>query len=140
MLRSLPDGYELDDDVARIDIDAVADFLTTVAYWGRWRVRADIVTQVAQSWLVIGLYAPTGDQVGFARVISDGVGFGYLADVHVLDDHRGRGLGKALVAFTIEHGPSWRWLLHTRDADGLYARYGFGPAAANLMERGAPNG
>jgi GNAT superfamily N-acetyltransferase len=140
VLRSLPDGYELDDDVARIDVAAVTDFLTTSAYWGRWRVGTDIATQVTRSWLVIGVYARTGAQVGFARVVSDGVAFAYLADVYVLEQHRGRGLGQALVAFTIEQGPTWRWLLHTQDAYGLYAQYGFGPAAANLMERPAPTG
>jgi len=135
MQRALPDGYELDDDPDRLDLDAIAAFLLTSAYWGGWRTRDDIATQIARSRVTIGAYAPDGAQIGFARALSDGVAFAYLADVYVLDEHRGRGLGQALTGFAIEHGPSWRWLLHTRDAGELYARYGFGPPVETLMER-----
>ena len=65
-----------------------------------------------------------------------GFGFqGYLADVYILDSCRGRGIGTALVDFAVEHGPSWRWLLHTRDAHGMYAKFGFGAPPETLMER-----
>jgi GNAT superfamily N-acetyltransferase len=133
------DGYELDDDRARLDVDAIVAYLTTSAYWGRWRQRADIETQIARS-VTVGLYSPGGDQVGFARVVTDGVSFGYLADVYVLDGHRRRGLGQALVEFVIGLGPSWRWMLNTRDAHALYAKFGFGPAPDTLMERPPPTG
>jgi GNAT superfamily N-acetyltransferase len=135
VIRSLPGGDELDDDPDRLDHAAIADFLTTSAYWGQWRARADIDTQIARSRINIGGYAADGAQIGFARVVTDGVAFAYLADVYVLDQHRGRGLGKAIVDFAVAHGPSWRWLLHTRDAGQLYAKYGFGPPPDNLMER-----
>jgi GNAT superfamily N-acetyltransferase len=140
MRQQLPAGYELDDDRDRLDLDAILDFLTTSAYWGTWRSRADISTQIERAWLTAGVYAPDARQVGFARVVGDGLALAYLADVYVLDRHRGRGLGQALVAFTVAHGPSWRWLLHTRDAGGLYERFGFAPAPGNLMERPPPNG
>jgi GNAT superfamily N-acetyltransferase len=81
------------------------------------------------------LYAADGAQVGYARTVTDGISLAYLADVYVLDAHRGKGLGAALVGFAIDHGPQWRWILHTRDAAPLYARFGFGPPPANLMER-----
>ncbi|MCU1626324.1 MAG: N-acetyltransferase [Pseudonocardia sp.] len=78
---TLHDGYEIDDDPARIDRDAVWEFLSTQAYWGRWRARADLETQVAVAWRVLSLYEPgTGRTVGFARAVSDGVSFAYLAD------------------------------------------------------------
>jgi GNAT superfamily N-acetyltransferase len=128
------DGYQIDDDPSRLDLDAIVAYLTTSAYWGRWRGRADIAKQVAASTNV-GLYSPAGDQVGFARIVTDGVSFGYLADVYVLDEHRGRGLGHALVEFVIALGPSWRWLLSTRDAHRHYAKFGFGPGSDTLMER-----
>ena len=76
--------------------------------------------------------------VGFARAISDG-GSAYLADVYVLPAHRGRGLGKAIVAMMVEEGPGagFRWMLHTSDAYGLYRQFGFAPPPDNYMERPA---
>ena len=91
-----PPGYVIDDDPERIDLDVLWDFLSTRAYWARWRNRTDVAAQVAGAWRVVGAYdAGTGAQVGFARAISDGVSLGYLADVFVVDEHRGHGLGHA---------------------------------------------
>lgn len=132
--RELDGGYVLDDDTTRIDVDAVVAYLTTEAYWSTWRVRDQIAAQISSS-LNVGLYATAGEQVGYARIVTDGVSLAYLADVYVLAAHRGRGLGLAIVDFAVEHGRSWRWLLHTRDAGGLYARFGFAEPPANLMER-----
>ena len=129
-------SYELDDDPARIDPAAAAAFLTTGAYWARGRTEPDIMRQIAAAWRVIGAYDPAGAMVGFARAISDG-GSAYLADVYVLPAHRGRGLGKAIVAMMIEEGPGagFRWMLHTSDAYGLYRQFGFAPPPDNYMER-----
>jgi N-acetyltransferase len=131
-------SYELDDDPARIDPAAAAAFLTTGAYWARWRTEPDIRRQIAAAWRVIGAYDPAGMMVGFARAISDG-GSAYLADVYVLPAHRGRGLGKAIVAMMIEEGPGagFRWMLHTSDAYGLYRQFGFAPPPDNYLERAA---
>ncbi|HUN34821.1 MAG TPA: GNAT family N-acetyltransferase [Trebonia sp.] len=132
-------AYELDDDPERIDADAVWDFLSTEAYWGRERVRADFDAQLASAWRVVGAYeTATGRQVGFARAISDGVAFGYLSDVYVLAEARGAGLGKGLVAMTVDRGAGagFRWGLHTSDAHGLYRQYGFvEPADGRYLER-----
>jgi GNAT superfamily N-acetyltransferase len=137
--RALGDGYELDDDPARIDRDAVYAYTGGEAYWavGRSRERQDEL--IDASVRVVGLYRH-GEQVGFARALDCGAaGFMYLADVYVLEQHRGRGLGVELVREMIENGPyaERRWLLHTRDMHRLYARFGF---ASNVraMERGAP--
>ncbi len=131
-------SYELDDDPARIDPAAAAAFLTTAAYWGRWRAEPDIRRQIAEAWRLVGAYDEAGAMVGFARAISDG-GSAYLADVYVLPAHRGRGLGKAIVAMMIEQGPGagFRWMLHTSDAYGLYRQFGFAPPPDNYMERAA---
>jgi RimJ/RimL family protein N-acetyltransferase/GNAT superfamily N-acetyltransferase len=137
-MRRAVGNYELDDDPARIDPAAAAAFLTTEAYWGRWRTEADISRQIAAAWRLVGVYDPAGAMVGLARAISDG-GSAYLADVYVLPAHRGRGLGKAIVAMMIEEGPGagFRWMLHTSDAYGLYRQFGFGPPPDNYMERPA---
>jgi GNAT superfamily N-acetyltransferase len=133
-----PDGYELDDDPARVDVDAVWAFLSTEAYWARWRTRVDLEAQLASAWRVVGVYGlATGAQVGFARAFSDGAAMAYLADVYVLPEHRGHGLGHALVAAMVDDGPgaSYRWLLHTADAHELYAAHGFAPPDRTLLER-----
>lgn len=133
--------HELDDDPARIDVDAVWAFLSTEAYWGRFRTRADLEAQLASAWRVVGAYdAATGAQVGFARAISDGVALAYLADVYVVPAHRSHGVGHALLRLMVDDGPGagFRWLLHTDDAHGLYAAHGFRGADRTAMERPRP--
>lgn len=132
-------GYTVDSDPSRIDLDVVWNFLHTEAYWGRGRSRADVEKQIAGAWRVVGAFAPDGSQVGFARAVSDGVAFAYLADVFVLKDHRRHGLGRRLIREMIDEGPgaSFRWLLHTGDAAFLYATFGFRPADRTVMERPA---
>ena len=141
MTRHAVGRYEIDDDPARIDPAAAVAFLTTSAYWARWRTGPDIRRQIAAAWPVIGAYDPAGAMVGFARAFSDG-GSAYLADVYVLPAHRGRGLGKAIVALMVEEGPGagFRWMLHTADAFGLYRQFGFAPPPDNYMERPARTG
>jgi GNAT superfamily N-acetyltransferase len=133
--RALSGGFELDDDPARVDLDAVWAFLSTEAYWGRERSRNEVERQVGEASRVIGLYRE-GRQVGFARVLSDGR-IAYLADVYVLAEHRGRGLGVELVREAVDDGSprDLRWLLHTRDAHGLYEKFGFGPPSDRVLER-----
>jgi len=133
--RELPGGYELDDDPARLDLDAIWDFLSSEAYWGTDRSRDVVERQVREATRTVGLFHE-GRQVGFARVVSDGR-IAYLADVYVLGEHRGRGLGVELVRACVDEGPQrdLRWLLHTRDAHGLYERFGFGPPSDRLLER-----
>ena len=136
MRRELPGGYELDDDPARIDIEAVHRFLSEEAYWAEGRPREVVEDLIRSAARVVGLYDGT-NQVGFARVVSDGHTLAYLADVYVLPAHRGRGLGVELVREAVEEGrfAGLRWLLHTRDAHRLYGRFGFGRPSERLMER-----
>ena len=137
MRRELSGGIELDDDRARIDVDEVHRFISTESYWGLGRPRELIERTVASSARVLGLY--DGErQIGFARAISDGVSLAYLADVYVLGDYRGRGLGLALVREMVEGSfGEVRWMLHTADAQGLYEKLGFSGGAPPypLMER-----
>jgi GNAT superfamily N-acetyltransferase len=136
--RALGDGYELDDDRARLDREAVHAYLGGVSYWAEGRSRERQDELIDASARVVGLYHD-GSQVGFARAVDcDAAGFVYLADVYVLDEHRGRGLGVALVTEIVERGPfaGRRWILHTRDMHALYEKFGFGPNV-RLMERGA---
>jgi len=136
--RALPGGFELDDDPARVDVDAVHDFISRRSYWGRGRSRDMTARAIAGSARVLGLYRD-GSQVGFARAISDRATLAYLADVYVLPAHRGRGLGLELIREMVDGKPGWnvRWLLHTADAQRLYGKLGFtsDPPEYAAMER-----
>jgi GNAT superfamily N-acetyltransferase len=138
VIRELGDGYELDDDRDRIDVEAVHAFLSEQAYWALGRPRERQERLVRESSRVLGLYRD-GAQVGFARAVSDGNSIAYLADVYVLPEHRGRGLGLELVRELVDRGPfaHVRWILHTEDGHGLYAKLGFGPPGPKVMERPA---
>jgi GNAT superfamily N-acetyltransferase len=137
MRRELADGFELDDDRARLDHDAIHGYLGGESYWAKGRARERQEELIERSAHVVGLYQD-GRQIGFARAVDcDAAGFVYLADVYVLEEFRGRGLGLELVREMVENGPfaGRRWVLHTRDMHRLYAKLGFGPTE-RLMERG----
>lgn len=134
--------FEYDEDPGRVDVDTVWTFMSTQAYWGRWRGRSDVERQISVSWRVIGAYErATGRMVGFARAVSDGVALAYLADLFVVDDMRGKGLGKGLVTAMIDDGPGagFRWMLHTSDAHGLYEQFGFRKPDQTYLERPGAN-
>lgn len=125
-----PDGYVVSTDPGRLDLDRIHGFLST-AYWSTGIPRDVLERSIAHS-LPFGLYAPSGGQVGFARVVSDRATYAYLGDVYVEEAHRGRGLGKLLLACVLAHPELQglrRWALATADAHSLYARHGFGPPA-----------
>ncbi|HZD87024.1 MAG TPA: GNAT family N-acetyltransferase [Gaiellaceae bacterium] len=136
MRRALGDGFELDDDPARIDRAAVHAYVGGESYWARGRSRERQDELIERSDRVVGLFHEER-QIGFARAVDcEAAGFVYLADVYVLEEFRGRGLGVVLVREIVERGPfvERRWVLHTRDMHGLYAKFGFGPNE-RLMER-----
>lgn len=137
MKRTLENGYELDDDRARLDRAAIHAYIGGVSYWAQGRTRRRQDELIDASAHVVGLYEG-GNQVGFARAVDcDAAGFVYLADVYVLDEHRGQGLGIELVREIVENGPlaGRTWVLHTRDAHSLYGKFGFAPHP-RLMQRG----
>jgi GNAT superfamily N-acetyltransferase len=134
-------GYLISTDRSRLDRDAIWRFLRT-AYWSPDIAREKVEQQIENS-LVFGLFAPTGEQAGFARLVTDRASFAWLADVFVLEQHRGRGLGVWLVGIAVTHPDvaDLRIVLGTRDAHGLYERFGFGPVnPARVMERTALRG
>jgi GNAT superfamily N-acetyltransferase len=130
--------YEADDSPARLDVDAIYGFLSTQAYWHRWRTRAQIEQQIRGAWRVVGIYVrETNELVGYARAISDGVSDAYLGDVYVLSEHRGQGLGKLLLRTMVDEGPgkNLRWILTTKDAHELYRKFGFAEPDERMMVR-----
>jgi ribosomal protein S18 acetylase RimI-like enzyme len=140
MRRDLGEGLLLDDDPGRIDVGAVHRFISEESYWAPGRSYDLQETLVRGASRVVGLYHD-GRQVGFCRAVAaDGVPFVYLADVYVLGEYRGRGLGSALVREMIEDGPyaDRNWFLHTEDAHDLYRRLGFDKPGYRVMERPPP--
>jgi GNAT superfamily N-acetyltransferase len=134
--RKLDGGLELDDDPGRIDVAAVHDYLANESYWAKGRPYEVVERLICEAQRVVGVY--DGDrQVGFARAFTDGVALVYLADVYVLPEYRGQGLGVQVVREMVENGPyaNLRWILHTRDAHGLYRKLGFGEPSERVMER-----
>ncbi len=118
-------GYAISDDLTRLQLDVIHDYLKT-AYWCEGIPR-DVVERSLKNSLCFGVYRGS-DQVGFARVISDYATFAYLADVFILEEHRGRGLAKLLMRAIMSHPRLQglrRWALVTRDAHGLYEQFGF---------------
>ena len=129
-------AYEISTDPARFDVDAIHAYLTQ-SYWSPGIPRATVARAIANS-LCFGVFWQ-GQQVGFARMVTDKTTFAYLCDVYVLEAHRGRGLSKQLMAHVMKHPDLQglrRMMLATRDAHGLYAQYGFTPLAApdRIME------
>ena len=135
MRRDLGDGYELDDDPARIDRAAVHAYLSR-SYWAEGRAREVQDALIDNAARVVGLYRDR-EQVGFTRAISDGHVQSYLADVYVLEEHRGRGLGVELVRFSVDEGPlaGTKGYLHTLDAHDLYRKFGFVEPSERVLER-----
>jgi GNAT superfamily N-acetyltransferase len=139
-------AYEISTDVGRLDLDVVHGFLAT-SYWSPGIPR-EVVERAARHSLPFGVYEVDGGgtarQVGYARVVTDRATFAYLADVFVLESHRGRGLARWLMEVILAHPELQglrRWMLVTRDAHGLYERVGFGAPAnpGGIMVRVRPN-
>jgi GNAT superfamily N-acetyltransferase len=121
-------AYEISTDRMRLDLDIIHRYLSGSSYWALGIPRATLGRAIQNS-LPFGVYRE-GTMVGFARVITDYATFAYVADVFVLEPHRGQGLSKWLME-TIVRDPRLegfrRWMLATRDAHGLYAQSGFVP-------------
>ncbi|MFO0938527.1 MAG: GNAT family N-acetyltransferase [Gemmataceae bacterium] len=117
--------YEFTDDPSRMDVSAIHAFLTR-SYWADG-ISRDLVERSLRSSLCIGLFS-RGLQVGFARIVTDRATFAYLCDVYVLEEHRGRGLGRRLIQAVMAHPDLQglrRFMLVTRDGHGLYSPFGF---------------
>ena len=122
-------------DRSKLDVDVIHKFLTR-SYWAAGIPRATVVRAIENS-LCFGVY-DNADQIGFARIISDFATYAYVADVFILEQYRERGLGKELMASIMAHPDLQglrRWSLATRDAQGLYAQFGFEPVVNTYRAR-----
>ena len=136
-MRWAKDGYELDDDRARLDMEQISTWLRGT-YWAEKRSHEDVLRSWMGAAVPFGLYGPAG-MAGCARVISDLVTTSYLADVFIAPEHRGRGLGVWMMECILSHPElrTTKWLLHTRDAHGLYRKVGFVEPTFRVLERPA---
>ena len=128
------DGFEISTDHARLDLDLVCGFLQA-SYWAEGIPRQTLETSIRNS-RAFGVYAEEEAQVGFARVVTDGVRFAYLSDLFILESVRGKGLGKWLMEAIYAHdglGEVDRWFLITRDARDFYRPLGFEDAPEGIV-------
>lgn len=136
-------GYVITTDKQKMDVEAIHRYLTN-SYWATGIPKSVVEKSLANSLCFAILY--NGAQVGFARLVTDMATFGYLADVYVLEGHRGKGLSKWMME-TIQSHPELqgfrRWLLATRDAHGLYKQFGWTEfsqeACSRMMQRHFPD-
>jgi N-acetylglutamate synthase-like GNAT family acetyltransferase len=122
------DGFIISTDKLKLEIVSIHAYLSEEAYWCK-NISLEIVKRSIENSVCFGIYHHDR-QIGFARVITDKATFGYLADVFIINDYRGRGLSKWLMQCILSH-PELQgfrsWLLGTRDAHGLYSQFGFNP-------------
>jgi GNAT superfamily N-acetyltransferase len=118
--------YTISTDPKRLDLKTIHDYLSNQSYWAPG-IPMETVQRSIQNSLPFGLYHKD-KMAGFGRVITDYATFGYIGDIFVLDEHRGQGLSKWMVELMLAHPDLQgfrRWILLTRDAQGLYKRFGF---------------
>lgn len=123
------EGYRVSTEPADLDLAAIHAYLTT-AYWSQAVSVETVRRSIEGSAVAIGLFDPDGAQVGFARAMSDGATFAWIADVYVLEGHRGKGLAAWMLEELLADGRLQglrRIVLATRDAHWLYEGVGFGP-------------
>jgi len=126
--ETIKGDFIISTDKTKLDVVLIHRYLCTESYWAK-NIPMQIVEKSIEGSLCFGIYHNT-KQVGFARVITDQATFGYLADVFVIEEYRGRGLSKWLMEVIMNHPGLQglrRWLLATKDAHGLYAQFGFTP-------------
>lgn len=119
-------GYAISTDKTKLDPQVIHHYLSQESYWAQGRTLSDVETSIRNS-LCFGVFDSAGRQVGFARVVTDYVTFGWLADVFILQTHRGKGLAKWLVETVVSYPDLTglkRLVLGTRDAHELYRKYG----------------
>jgi GNAT superfamily N-acetyltransferase len=135
------DSYCISTDPSRLDVETIHSFLSK-SYWAEG-IPVEVIEKSIEHSICYGVYQGE-EQVGFARVITDYSTFGYIADVFVLERHRGKGLSKWLMECILIHPELQRlrrWMLVTRDAQGLYRQYGFKEVdeGSGVMERRNPD-
>lgn len=118
--------YLITTNPSLLSVDIIHHYLSEESYWAKHIPRVVVEKSITNS-LCFGLYRQS-EQIGFARLVTDKATFAYLADVFILEQHRGKGLSKWLIE-VIQFHPELqglrRWMLGTRDAHGLYAQFGW---------------
>jgi len=124
--EAIKGNFIISTDKSKLDIQLIYDYLSKESYWAK-NIPKELVKKSIEGSCCFGMY-DVNAQIGFARVITDHATFAYLADVFITEDYRGKGLSKWLMEEIIKH-PDFqglrRWMLATRDAHGLYAKFGF---------------
>jgi GNAT superfamily N-acetyltransferase len=141
MKKELDNNYWITDDKSLLQLEVIHNYLKG-AYWCEG-IPKDIVERSINGSMSFGIYQ-NDNQIGFARVISDKATFAYLADVFILETHRGQGLSKRLMEFIFAHQDLQElrgWFLGTKDAHGLYEQFGFTalPEPKRFMRKGIKN-
>ncbi len=142
LFESRRNGFLLSTDRRLLNLDVIHQFLTN-CYWAKGIPRDTVARSIEHS-LCFGIYHESGEQVAFARVITDFATIAYLGDIFVLESHRGHGLSKWMMECIMQHPALQglrRWILLTRDAHGLYSQFGFTPlkSAEPYMELHRPD-
>ncbi|KZL21432.1 Acetyltransferase (GNAT) family protein [Pseudovibrio axinellae] len=130
---------QISTDTSKMQLDKVFQYLSQEAYWSKGLPR-EVFDRSVENSICFGAYLPNGDQVAFARVITDKATFAYLADVFVAESQRGQGLSKHLIQEILSHSDLQglrRFSLATADAHELYKKFGFTPLSVPeiMMER-----
>jgi len=129
-------GYLVSTDPAKLDIPLIHQYLSVESYWAK-NIPFEVVERSIANSFCFGVYYHD-KQVGFARLITDKATFAYLADVFIMEEHRGKGLSKWLLSIIHAHPETQglrRWMLGTRDAHGLYAQFGWAPLLEEVVPR-----
>ncbi|MDP3557548.1 MAG: GNAT family N-acetyltransferase [Bacteroidota bacterium] len=130
-------NYLFSTDKTKLQLKVIHSYLSKESYWAQ-NIPLDLVKESISGSICFGVYT-NNNQIGYARVITDNATFGYLADVFIVEEHRGKGLSKELMRFIMDF-PALkklrRFMLATKDAHGLYKQFGFNALAKpeNIME------
>lgn len=135
-------GFRISSELKEMDLDAIHAYIS-ISYWAEGIPKATLKRAMKHS-ICFGVFDKIGAQIGFARAVTDHATYAYLADVYILENYRGKGLSKWLMSEVVSH-PQLQGLrritLATRDAHGLYEKFGFGPLQKPeiFMEAWNPN-
>ena len=135
-------GYKISSETSDMDISVIHQYISR-SYWAS-NIPLSTMKKAVENSLCFGVFTDSGEQIAFARLITDSATFAYLADVFVLEDHRGKGISKWLMECIVKHPDLQglrRMALATSDAHGLYKQFGFTPLKSpdTFMELHQPN-
>ena len=120
-------GFSISTDKSKVDLEKLHVFLSQESYWSK-KIPFTVLKEAINNSMTFSVLSPTQEFVGFARLVTDKATFAYLADVYVENDYRGKGLGKFLMNFIMNHTDVKKirtWLLFTKDAQELYKKFGW---------------